>query len=97
MSVPMDRPAVRALALEALHKATGLLDDPAHARLRQDGDRDVAFAELELDSLSTLEILMELEDATGLELDPELLPELATLNGLVDHVVALCGDARPVA
>jgi len=91
MNESMDRPAIRALVIEALHRATGLLNEPAFAGLRGDATRDLAFADIELDSLSILEVLMELEDATGVELDPDLVPELGTLDRLVDHIEALRG------
>lgn len=90
----MDRAAIRALAIEALHRSTGLLNDPAFAALRRDTTRDLAFSEIALDSLSTLEVLMEIEDATGIELDPDLLPELGTVDRLVDHIHARLGDDR---
>ena len=63
MTDPLDRPAIRLLAIEALHRSIGLLNEPAYARLRQEPERDLAFADLELDSLSTLEMLMEIEEA----------------------------------
>lgn len=93
MTHPLDRPAIRMLAIDALHRSIGLLNEPAYARLRQEPERDLAFADLELDSLSTLEVLMEIEEAVGIELDPKLLPELVTLNGLVEHIVAGRADA----
>lgn len=94
MTAPLDQPAIRLLAIEALHRSIGLLNEPAYARLRQEPERDLAFADLELDSLSTLEVLMEIEEAVEVELDPELLPELVTLNALVDHILASRADAR---
>lgn len=97
MTAVLDRDAVRLLAIEALHRSIGLLNDPAYARIRQEPSRDLVFAELELDSLSTLEVLMEIEEAVEVELDPELLPELETLSGLVDFIVANRADARPGA
>ncbi|MDA0219412.1 MAG: acyl carrier protein [Proteobacteria bacterium] len=93
MTDPLDRPAIRLLAIEALHRSIGLLNEPAYARLRQEPERDLAFADLELDSLSTLEMLMEIEEAVGIELDPELLPELVTLDALVEHIMASRADA----
>ena len=93
MTDPLDRPAIRLLAIEALHRSIGLLNEPAYARLRQEPERDLAFADLELDSLSTLEMLMEIEEAVGIELDPELLPELGTLDALVEHIMASRADA----
>ena len=93
MTDPLDRPAIRLLAIEALHRSIGLLNEPAYARLRQEPERDLAFADLELDSLSTLDMLMEIEEAVGIELDPELLPELGTLDALVEHIMASRADA----
>ena len=69
---------------------------PVDRRLRQ---REVVVharclaRDLELDSLSTLEMLMEIEEAVGIELDPELLPELVTLDALVEHIMASRADA----
>ena len=93
MTDPLDRPAIRLLAIEALHRSIGLLNEPVYARLRQEPERDLVFADLELDSLSTLEMLMEIEEAVGIELDPELLPELVTLDALVEHIMASRADA----
>ena len=93
MTDPLDRPAIRLLAIEALHRSIGLLNEPAYARLRQEPELDLVFADLELDSLSTLEMLMEIEEAVGIELDPELLPELVTLDALVEHIMASRADA----
>jgi acyl carrier protein len=36
---------------------------------------------------------MEIEEAVGIELDPELLPELATLDGLVGYIASARADA----
>ena len=82
--------------IESVHSvllSIGLLNEPAYARLRQEPERDLVFADLELDSLSTLEMLMEIEEAVGIELDPELLPELVTLDALVEHIMASRADA----
>ena len=81
------------IARPAHQPVSGLLNEPAYARLRQEPERDLVFADLELDSLSTLEMLMEIEEAVGIELDPELLPELVTLDALVEHIMASRADA----
>jgi hypothetical protein len=46
VTATLDRPAIRSLAIEALHRSIGLLNDPAYARLRQEPARDIAFADL---------------------------------------------------
>jgi len=91
MTGALTKPAIRKITIDALHRSIGLLNGPVHVCLPGEPDRDLAFEGLELDSLTTLEVLMEIEDASGVEFDPELLPELGTLNHLVDYVVARQG------
>ena len=86
MTAALDRSGIREVVIGSLHESIGFLNDPRYARVGDAREMDIAFEELELDSLSTLEVLMEIEEKTGVELDPELLPELRTLNGLVDYI-----------
>ena len=55
------------------------LDSPA-----EDLDRDTTFESLHLDSLDTVEMLMELETELGVDL--ELEEKLSTLGDLADFI-----------
>lgn len=51
-------------------------------------DLDLPIAEWKFDSLDTLELCMDIETATGIELDPGELIDVASLNELVAAVAA---------
>jgi acyl carrier protein len=53
----------------ALHAAGGLLNDPVMARKSRDRAADVNFSDLELDSLSAMELCMKVEEDIGVEID----------------------------
>ncbi len=55
------------------------LDIPA-----EELDRDTTFESLHLDSLDTVEMMMELENELGVDLEPE--EKLSTLGELADFI-----------
>lgn len=79
----MSTTALRTLVLDALGEVLkkDLSATPDSTRL---------FADLGLDSTSIIELLMVLEDATGLDVDPDdLVPEVfETIGSLTAFVVA---------
>ena len=77
---------MREIVIDALHKAIGVRDNSGLAARLADPSADIAVDELGLDSLTAIEWCMEIEQATGLELDPEVLGRVRTLAGLVGHV-----------
>lgn len=76
---------VREIVIKALDRAAGLLTEPGTARLVMTGG-DLDLAGLELDSLTNLELIMEIEDIFGIELDAEIVAAQQTLNALVAHI-----------
>jgi acyl carrier protein len=78
---------LRDIAVRALHRATGLLNDPHRAREVMAG-RNVDFDGLDMDSLSLFEVIMELEDRLGIELDANDVAELADLDALLAFLSA---------
>lgn len=83
---------LRRIVVDSLQKASGALDRAElHDRLR-DPSADIALDELGLDSLTGIEWCMEIEQATGLELDPAVLGRAGTLSGLIAHVAARLPD-----
>ncbi|HKS98291.1 MAG TPA: phosphopantetheine-binding protein [Rugosimonospora sp.] len=57
------------------------------------------LADLSLDSTNVIELLMELEDALGLQIDPDELAAEAfeTVGTLTDYIEACLSDAREPA
>ncbi|MBT9289198.1 acyl carrier protein [Prosthecodimorpha staleyi] len=76
----------RQIVVDALQKAMGTFDNSGLSTRLNDPAGDVALSELGLDSLTGIEWCMEIETATGLELDPAVLGRLDTLSAFVDHV-----------
>jgi acyl carrier protein len=77
--------ALRHTVISALNKATGLLNNPELARPLMAG-QDLAFEAFEMDSLSMFEVIMELEERLGLELDADQVAASLSVNGLVAHL-----------
>lgn len=73
-------PKWREIVVKALHKATDALNDPLVSNQLQDAESDVRITDLNLDSLDAVEWCMEIEERTGLELDPAALTNLDTVN-----------------
>lgn len=94
MSRPHSAQDIRRIVIDALDAAAGIRGDPRFAGPLLRGD-DVAFADLEIDSLSRFEVMMHLEEALGIELDDDEVAEAATLDGLVRHLARAVGaEAR---
>lgn len=73
---------IRKAVVDALHAATGVLNDPVAGRTLLAGE-DFRFASLEMDSLTLFEMMMNIEEALGLELDADEVAEHETLSALV--------------
>jgi len=82
----MTDPKWREIVVEALNKATDALNNPLVSNQLRDPQTDVRIADLNIDSLDAVEWCMEIEERTGLELDPGELTDLATVDGLVAFV-----------
>jgi acyl carrier protein len=79
--------AARGHILEALDVACGSFDDPRlalHARRPED---DVAFADLDIDSFTAIEVALAIEDRTGIELDLGDLLAYDSVNALARIIV----------
>ena len=83
----------RGHVLEALHAACGALDNPRLAVCARDPDNDVAFADLDIDSFTAIEVALALEDRTGVELDLGDLLAYDSLNALARIIVDRSGRA----
>jgi acyl carrier protein len=73
---------LRDVVIGALDAVTGVMNVPATARGLMAG-QDLAFDVLDIDSLSLLEIVMQLEDALGVELDADEVAAQGSVDGLV--------------
>lgn len=70
------------LVTDALVNASGAKTDPeAIAKLK--AGEDVHFDDLDMDSLSRFEVIMQIEDALSIELDEDEIIEQATVLALV--------------
>jgi acyl carrier protein len=77
----------RAQVISALRSATFGYNDEVIASKFADKDGDLAFSELELDSLSAMQLCIEIEDTTGVEIDLGDLALHASVNGLAKFMV----------
>ncbi|WP_133488376.1 phosphopantetheine-binding protein [Aliiroseovarius marinus] len=71
--------------IEALHQATGALDDPLLAP-KLLGEGDVNLLEVNADSLVQFEFMMHLEEAFDIELNEDDFQNHAMLNALQAHI-----------
>ncbi len=78
---------MRDIVIAALDKATGILNNADLARPLL-GGHDVAFDQFEMDSLSLFEVIMELEERLGLELDADAVVASVSVAGLVSYLEA---------
>ena len=81
----------RSHVLEALHTACGALDDPRLTLPARNPDDDVAFADLDIDSFTAIEVALAVEDRTGVELDLGDLLAYDSLNALARLIVDRSG------
>lgn len=77
--------AIRDTVIAALNSATGVLNKPQFARPLMSGG-DVRFDAMEIDSLSLFEIIMEVEERLGIELDADLVAGQESVCGFVDYL-----------
>ena len=82
--------AVREVVIGALHKATGVLNTPERARALLSGE-DLAFSEIDMDSLSLFEVIMEVEDRFGIELDADLVAGHEGVDAFVAYLKTRLG------
>jgi Phosphopantetheine attachment site len=73
---------IRTVVIAALDRVAGVMNIPATARALMAG-QDMAFCDVEIDSLSYLEIVMQIEDALGVELDADEVAAQGSVDGLV--------------
>lgn len=76
---------VRNIVIAALEKTTGLMNSPTLAPIILSGG-DFDLSELGVDSLTTYEIIMLLEDEVGVEIAPSTLMSAKTLSELVSLI-----------
>ena len=72
----------RDIVIASLQKTAGILNHPRHAPLLMAG-HDVALSEIDLDSLDLFEVIMEIEDRLGLQLDADDVAAQPSLHALV--------------
>lgn len=75
----------RSIVIAALDKTTGLMNSPTLAPIILSGG-DFDLSELGVDSLTTYEIIMLLEDEIGVEIAPATLISAKTLSELINSV-----------
>ncbi|MDB5657837.1 MAG: hypothetical protein JWS10_452 [Cypionkella sp.] len=83
---------IRQSVLAALDQTCGLMDRPSLAPIALSGG-DFSLSDLDIDSLSTYEIIMQLEDEFGIDIPPVALASAASLADLV-AAVTLAVDAK---
>jgi len=79
----MSEEEVRAVIVDALQAANveGIVGDPRVSKFLQ-GKTDIKFAQLNMDSLASMEFCISIELETGVSLAPEELRSIKTLNRL---------------
>ena len=76
---------LRDVVIAALDSVTGVMNIPETARGLMAG-QNLAFDTLDIDSLALLEIVMELEDALGVELDADEVAAQGSVDGLAQYL-----------
>lgn len=89
----MNKPTLRVAIIDAICKVVKPRDEWTFQS--KDSDFDLPIAELAIDSLEVLELCMEIETNTGVELDPAELVSVATINELIGLVASK--DEGPTA
>lgn len=82
----MNKPEARKLLIEALDRVVHLLDHSHLSRLLADPEFDPLIEELELDSLGVVDWALQIEEATGLDLDPAQMRRFKRLSEVIDYV-----------
>ena len=78
---------VRSAVIAALDETCGLLNRPQLAGQALSGG-DFALADLDIDSLSTYEVIMSLEESLGIELEPAVIFSSVMLSDVIDAIAA---------
>jgi acyl carrier protein len=76
---------IRQSVLAALDQTCGLMDRPSLVPIALSGE-DFPLSDLDIDSLSTYEIVMLLEDEFGIDIPPTAVASSTTLDDLVAAV-----------
>ncbi len=76
----------RAQILSAIDFASGALNKEHIARKLAKPGADIEFSELDLDSLAAMEVCLEIEDKTGIEIDLADLARYPSLNALAEFM-----------
>jgi acyl carrier protein len=74
--------------LMAIHFAIGALDEKQVANILAARGGDVDLSDLGLDSIATMEMCLEIEEKTGIELDFGDLAQHFSVNALAKYMVA---------
>jgi acyl carrier protein len=77
----------RKQVIAAIHFATGALNEQQVANKLAERDGDVQFSEFEFDSLAAMEMCLEIEDKTGIEIDLGDLAQHSSVNALARFMV----------
>lgn len=73
---------IKSVVIAALDRAIGVMNTPATARALMRG-QDLTFDTVEIDSLSVMEMVMQIEDVLGVELDADEVVAQQSVDGLV--------------
>jgi acyl carrier protein len=86
----MNEAAARKVILSAL-LASGISEMREQKTVEQflRGETDIAFADLDMDSLATMELCISIEIKTGASILPEDLPHLKTLGSMAKAIIGL--------
>src|SRR6478672_3253181 len=82
----------RRQVLEAIDYTTSALNDKRFAEFVRGSAGDLAFADLDLDSLASMEICRLLEEQTGVEVDLGDLVAQGSVNSLALMIAARSGE-----
>lgn len=88
----MTLPEARILAVAALHKTANVFNDVTVSLALKDPNADVKLDDLGIDSLDKVEWCMEIEEQSGVKIDPALVEDCKTLSEVV-RIVAAQADA----
>lgn len=75
----------REVVVAALQQSVGLMDRPHLAKSVLRGD-DIRLEELDIDSLSTYEVILHIEEAFDVEIPPSSVIASETLSDLIQAV-----------
>jgi len=81
----------RRIIVAAVDKVIHAFNAPGLLARRDDPSADIAFSELEMDSLSAMEICMAIEEASGIEIDLADLAAERSVNGLARLLLSRAG------